>query len=159
MDIYRALDARALLVAGAQRHANRDGSADVAHAPESIFQSIHLALSQEVQKTTGDVIILQIHGFHASNHKGYPEVVFGLGKDPLPKEVAIAKKIKDALAQQGISAGICTGVESNLMELCAKTNVQGVSTKEGSFIHIELDEAIRRNDDAFIAALVEVFGN
>jgi hypothetical protein len=159
MDIYRALGARALLIAGAHRNANDDKSADVAHAPQSIFQSVHLALSQEIQTASGDVVILQIHGFHASNHEGYPQVVFGLGESPLPNEIAIAQKIKQALSQQGISAGVCTGVESELMELCAKTNVQGSVTKAGSFIHIELDEEIRKNDDAFIAALVEMFGN
>jgi hypothetical protein len=40
LDVYRALDARALLIAGAHRNANDDGSADVAHAPDSIFQSV-----------------------------------------------------------------------------------------------------------------------
>lgn len=159
LDVYRALDARALLIAGAQRNANRDGSADVAHAPESIFQSVHLALSHDIQTAAGDVIILQIHGFHASKHEGYPQVVFGLGEKPLPHEEVIAGKIKDALFERGISSGVCTGVESNLMELCAKTNVQGLTRKDATFIHIELDEKIRQNDEAFIAALVEVFGN
>jgi len=159
LDIYRALDARALLIAGAHRNADRDKLADVAHATESIFQSVHVALSQEIQATSGDVIILQIHGFHTSKHEGYPEVVFGLGENPLPKEVAIAQKIKEALSRQGISAGVCTGIESNLEDLCAKTNVQGSVTNEGAFIHIELDEKIRKNDEAFITALVEVFSN
>ena len=86
-------------------------------------------------------------------------MVLGLGENPLPKEVALAEKIKEVLSQQGIGAGVCMGVKSDLMELCAKTNVQGSITKEGSFIHIELDEEIRKNDDAFVAALLEVFGN
>lgn len=159
LDIYRALDARALLIAGAHRSADRDKLADVAHAPESIFQSVHVALSQEIQNASGDVIILQIHGFHTSKHEGYPQVVFGLGEKPLPKEIAIAQKIKEALSKQGISAGVCTGVESNLEDLCAKTNIQGSATNEGAFIHIELDEKIRKNDGAFIAALVDVFSN
>jgi hypothetical protein len=159
LDIYRALDARALLIAGAQRNANRDKSADVAHAPQSIFQSIHLALSDEIQTSEEDVIILQIHGFHSSKHEGYPEVVFGLGENPLPKEAAIAQKIKDALSEQGISAGLCVGIGSILENLCAKTNVQSAVTKEGAFIHIELDEKIRKNDEAFVNALVQVFSN
>ena len=159
LDIYRALDARALMVAGAHRNANSDGSADVAHAKESIFQSIHIALTREIEATSGNAIILQIHGFHASKHKGYPQVVFGLGEKPLPQEIAIAEKLKEALAKQGIRAGVCTGVESNLLELCAKTNVQGSVTDEGAFIHIELDENIRDHDDALVAALVEVFGS
>lgn len=159
LDIYRALDARALMIAGAQRNADQDGSADVAHAPESIFQSIHIALSHDLHTTSGDVIILQIHGFHASKHEGYPQVVFGLGEKPLPEEVAIAQKIKAALSKRGIRSGVCTGVESDLIELCARTNVQGSVMKQGTFIHIELDENIRKNDAAFVAALVEVFSN
>src|SRR4029078_2694910 len=119
----------------------------------------HLTLSHEIQTAAGDVIILQIHGFHASKHEGYPQVVFGLGEKPRAQEVAIAQKIKDALSERGISSGVCTGVESNLMDLCAKTNIQGLTTKAGTFIHIELDEKIRENDKSFIAALVDVFGN
>src|SRR6266498_1275902 len=156
LDIYRALDARALLIAGAHRHANRDGSADVAHAKESIFQSVHIALSQEVQAESGNVIILQIHGFHSTNHAGYPQVVFGLGKNAQTKEVALAERIKDALSEQGISAGICVG--DTLQDLCAETNAQASVTKEGVFMHIELNENIRKDDQAFVAALVQVFG-
>jgi hypothetical protein len=159
LDIYRALDARALLIAGAHRNANHDGSADVAHASESIFQSIHLALSQEIKAEAGEVIILQIHGFHTSKHEGYPQVVFGLGKNAQADEIALSQRIKDALAEQGITAGICADEESNLQDLCAETNVQGATTKEGIFIHIELDENLRKNDKAFIKALVQVFGN
>lgn len=158
LDIYRALDARALLIAGAHRNANRDGSADVAHATESIFQSIHETLSQEIQADAGHIIIIQIHGFHTSKHDGYPQVVFGLGEEPQPKEVAIAQRIKDALSEQGISADLCTGIESDLQDLCAETNAQGSVTNEGAFIHIELDEMIRKNDKAFVAALMQVFG-
>ncbi|HLO32411.1 MAG TPA: hypothetical protein VK249_24890 [Anaerolineales bacterium] len=155
LDIYRAVDARALLIAGAHRHANRDGSADVAHTSESIFQSVHMALSQELQAEAGDVIILQIHGFHSTRHKGYPEVVFGLGKNAQAKEVALAEKIKEALAAQGISAGVCVG--DTLKALCAETNAQSAVTKEGIFLHIELDEKLRKEDSGVVAALVEVF--
>jgi hypothetical protein len=155
LDLYRALDARALLIAGAHRNANRGKSADVAHATQSIFQSVHIALAEEIQTKPGDVIILQIHGFHSTKHEGYPEVVFGLGENPLPKEVAIAEKIKEALATQGIRAGICAGLDSNLQDLCARTNVQSSVTNEGSFIHIEIDEKLRRDDKAFVAALVQ----
>lgn len=159
LDLYRELDARALLIAGAHRNANSDGSADVAHAPESIFQSVHLALAEEIQAESGEVIILQIHGFHTSKHEGYPQVVFGLGKNAQTDEIALSQRIKDALAEQGITAGICADEESNLQDLCAETNVQGTTTKEGIFIHIELDENLRKNDKAFIKALVQVFGN
>jgi hypothetical protein len=156
MDVYRALDARALLIAGAHRNANQDGSADAAHAPESIFQSVHKSLVREIQSESGDAIILQIHGFHSSKHEGYPQVVFGLGKNAQKNEVALAERIKDALAEQGIAAGICTG--KDFQDLCAETNIQSSVTNEGAFIHMELDEKLRKNDGALIAALLQVFG-
>jgi hypothetical protein len=156
LDVYRALDARALLVAGAHRNSNRDGSADVAHANESIFQSVHIALSQEINTASTDTIVLQIHGFHTSKHDGYPQVVFGFGEQAQPKEVTLAERIKEALSEQGISSGLCDG--NALQDLCAETNVQGSAANEIIFIHIELDESLRRKDEAFIAALVQVFG-
>ena len=159
LDLYRALDARALLIAGAHRNANRDKSSDAAHATDSIFQSVHMILSQKIQTQSGEVIVLQIHGFHTTKHAGYPQVVFGLGEKPLPKEVAIAQKIKEALSKKGITAGICAGDGSEYEDLCAKKNVQASVTEKGAFIHIEMDEKIRKDDAAFIAALVEVFSN
>lgn len=157
MHIYRALDARALLVAGAHRNANSDGSADMAHTTESIFHSIHVALSKEIQTASGNAIILQIHGFHTSKHDGYPQAVFGFGEKIEGKEIAIAQKLEDAFSKQGISVGLCTG--DVWKDLCGTKNAQ-LSVAQGEvFIHIELDEKIRRNDDLLIAAFVDVFGN
>ena len=157
LDIYRALDARALLIAGAHRSANSDGSADMAHVTESIFQSVHVALSQEMQAASEDVIILQIHGFHTSKHAGYPQAVFGFGAKIQPMEFALAQKLEDALAEQGIiNVGLCTG--DVWQDLCGTTNAQASITSGVVFIHIELDERMRRNDDALIAALIQVFG-
>ncbi|HXD10111.1 MAG TPA: hypothetical protein VN653_08620, partial [Anaerolineales bacterium] len=150
------LSARALLVAGAHRNANADKSADVAHADQSIFQSAHIILTQEIQAESGNVIILQIHGFHTSKHDGYPPVVLGFGEETGAEETALAEKIKEALAEQGITAGICMG--SELQDLCARTNVQGAAGNQGIFIHMELDESLRRHDDALITALVKAFG-
>ncbi len=156
LDIYRALDARALLIAGAHRNANSDGSADMAHTTESIFQSIHQALSQEMQARSGNVIILQIHGFHTSKHDGYPQAVFGFGEKMEATEFALAKKLEDALFERGINVGLCTG--DVWQDLCGTTNAQASTMNGGVFIHIELDEDLRKGDDALIAALVQVFG-
>jgi len=156
LDVYRALDARALLIAGAHRNANSDGSADVAHAPESIFQSVHESLSQEIQAELGNVIILQIHGFHTSKHDGYPQAVFGFGKKMQPTEFAFAQELRDALIEQEINVGLCTG--NIWQDLCGTTNIQASSVNGGVFLHIEMDEKMRKNDAAFVAALVQVFG-
>jgi hypothetical protein len=157
LDIYRALDARALLIAGAHRNANADGSADVAHAPESIFQSVHKTLLQEIQAASGNAIILQIHGFHAGKHAGYPQVVFGFGEVMQPLEFALAQKLEDALLEQGFSVGLCTG--DVWQDLCGTTNVQASTSNGAIFIHIELDKMIRKNDEDLITALAQVFGD
>ena len=157
MNIYRALNARALLIAGAHRNANSDGSADMAHTTESIFHSIHVALSEELKPTTGDLIILQIHGFHTSKHEGYPQAVFGFGKKMEGKEFTIAENLKNAFSAQGINVGLCTG--DVWQDLCGTKNAQASVANGGIFIHIELDENLRKHDDLLVAALVQVFGN
>lgn len=156
LDIYRTLDARGLLIAGTHRNANPDGSADMAHVTKSIFQSVHMALSQEIQDTSKEVIILQIHGFHTSKHEGYPQVIFGFGEKIQPKGFALAQKLENALAEQGIIVGLCTG--DVWQDLCGTTNAQATISSRVVFMHIELDESIRKNDDALITALVQVFG-
>ena len=70
MSVYSALDARALLIAGAHRDANGDGAADAAHNPETAFQAIHSALV-----SSGSPVVLQFHSFAASKHPGFPQVV------------------------------------------------------------------------------------
>lgn len=156
MDIYRALDARALLIAGAHRNANHDGSADVAHAPESIFHSVHQSLSQEIVSISGTPVILQIHGFHSSKHEGYPQAVIGFGEDGHVAETSLAKELEAALSEQGIEVGLCT--DDAWKNLCGRTNAQGASSNGGIFLHMELDEKIRKKDEALIAALIQVFG-
>jgi hypothetical protein len=156
LDLYRALDARALLIAGAHRNANDDGSADAAHAPDSIFQSVHETLVKEIQSSTGQVIVLQIHGFHTSKHDGYPQAVLGFGKSIDSMELTLGQELENIFRKQGLNAGVCTG--NNWKDLCGKTNIQAASMSGGMFIHIELDEKVRKNDEALIAAIVHVFG-
>jgi hypothetical protein len=156
VDVYRALDARALLIAGAHRNANQDGLADVAHAPESIFQSVHESLAREIQSDSGTAIIIQIHGFHSSKHTGYPQTVIGFGRNIQPMESDLATKFEQALAMQGVKAGLCTG--DTWTDLCGTKNVQGASPEGILFFHIELQETVRKNSDALIAALLQVLG-
>jgi hypothetical protein len=155
LDIYRALDARALLIAGAHRYANKDGSSDVAHVSDSIFQSIHEALLQETPGVSGVPVVLQIHGFAAENHLGYPSVVLGYGRTASQAEIPLYKEIVDALAARGINAGICD--KDTWLDLCGTRNVQGSVTEGLIFIHIELDEMMRHRDSPLIAVLTQVF--
>ncbi len=156
LDLYRALNARALLIAGAHRNANSDGSADAAHATESIFESVHETLTNEIQRSSGHVIVLQIHGFHSTKHVGYPQVVFGFGKETDPAELSLGQDLEKTFNQQSIKVGVCTG--NDWKDLCGTKNLQASSMNGGMFIHIELDEELRKHDAAIVAALVQVFG-
>ena len=156
LDIYRVLDARALLIAGAHRNANADSSADVAHAAESIFHSVHDSLMKQLSSVSRDFIVLQIHGFHTTKHTGYPQAVFGFGERMDASEFSIAQELEDALVAQGITVGLCTG--DVWQELCGTTNMQASVTHGGIFIHMELDEKLRKNDKPLITALIKVFG-
>ena len=157
LNIYRALDAHALLIAGAHRNANSDGTADVAHAPKSIFQSVHKALLEDIQTISEDVIIIQIHGFQSSDHPGYPQVVIGFGAKLPSTEDTLTIKLRDALTKQGITVGLCTG--DVWQDLCGTKNVQATTSDGVVFVHIELDEKIRKSDKDLITALVYVFGD
>lgn len=156
LDIYRALGARALLIAGAHRNANSDGSADAAHAQNTIFESIHETLSKEVLAASGQVIILQIHGFHSAKHEGYPQAVFGFGNKIDSVELTLGQELEDTFTEQGLNVGACDG--DTWKDLCGTKNIQATMPSGGLFVHIELDEEIRKNDKAFVAALVQVFG-
>lgn len=147
MAAYRALQAKALLIAGAHRAANRDGSADVAHHRQTIFEAVHEALAK-----SSSTAILQIHGFAAGKHPGYPQVV-------LSSDEAAASELLDRLAAaleaQGIRVGECgSGAWS---DLCGETNIQSQYVGPAVFIHIELDESIRANSSTLLAALTQTF--
>jgi hypothetical protein len=162
-DLFRALDAQALLVAGTHRDANRDGSADVSAKPQSIFQAVHESELQHSIASMGSGIVLQIHGFSASKHPAYPHVIISYehGKDINPVDLVkgqqLANRIADALVDKRIKTGLCGG--DDWRDLCGTTNVQATLMTQGIFIHIELDETIRENEKKFIKTLVEVFGN
>lgn len=143
LGIFRALNASALLVAGAHRYANADGSADAAHSTQTVFQAIHAAAAKET------TVILQIHGFSTTNHPGYPQVV--LGGNSRPESVALAASLAESLQNAGLTVGICGSGQWE--KLCGTRNLQG-ETAGGTFIHVELDESVRANDAALIAGMV-----
>lgn len=149
---YQALHPRALLIAGAHRDANADGSADVAHADQSIFQSIHAALL----KQTKNLVVLQIHGFDGSKRPDYPQLVLGLdGISTDAQKNTLAQKISSALTSQQISVGICDG--KRWKDLCGATTLQANTLNHEIFIHLELDSSLRPQDKSFVAALKRVF--
>jgi hypothetical protein len=146
---YRVLRARALLIAGAHRDANVDRSSDVAHHVQSIFEAVH-----EVITKTKSTIVLQIHGFAASKHPGYPRIV-------LSSDEAQGSDLLDQLAAafkaQGVKAGTCGG--GQWPDLCGETNAQSRSSGPAIFIHIELDESMRADSSIVLTVLKQVLMN
>jgi hypothetical protein len=149
LDTFRALQACALLVAGAHRDANQDGSADVAHNPQTVFQAIHEALANAAGQSG---LILQIHGFAAGKHPGYPAVVLGGSPPDDPNLSTLLVNISQALTADSISVGLCNGV--NWTALCGETNVQAANLPAGLFIHLELGETMRTAPAVLVSSLV-----
>lgn len=147
LDLFRALKARALLIAGAHRGAKDDFSADVAHNPQTIFQAVHETLAE----SEGNVI-LQIHGFASSKHPGYPQVVLGNNQTTNSN---LVDDLAAAFVAGNISVGVCDG--TSWLDLCGQTNVQLISTNAGIFIHLELNETIRDSPQVLTSVLGQVF--
>jgi len=143
--LYRALQARALLVAGAHRQANADGTADAAHEAQTIFEALHESLTK-----SDSTIVLQVHGFAADKHAGYPQVV--LGRDEARVD-GVLEKLAGTLRRKGVRVGICDG--HVWTELCGEKNLQSQRSGPAIFIHLELDESVRAEPDVLIAALKE----
>jgi hypothetical protein len=144
--IYQALQGRALLIAGAHRHANADDSADAAHQDQTIFEAIHESLTKSDQ-----TVIVQVHGFASSKHAGYPSAV--LSTDGA-RATELVERLAEALRQAGVSVGVCDG--GSWAALCGETNVQAQHIGPATFIHMELDESVRANPTALVAALRQV---
>lgn len=155
LNIYRALNARALLIAGAHRSTDPGGLADVTHAPESIFQSVHEALLKKSISFPDIPVVLQIHGFAARKHPGYPNIVLGFGQKASQAEISLSKELADALTALGIDTGTCEG--DSWQDLCGTKNVQGSNKNNAIFIHIELDETVRSDEHNLVSALSQVF--
>ncbi len=159
VDLYRALDARALLVAGAHRDANPNQAADAAHTPQSIFQAVHQSLVKKQDFLTDAPVVLQVHGFAASKHPKYPQVVIGyngqvMGLFENLQARQLAQTLADALQARGINASVCDG--QNWLDLCGETNAQASAMPDGIFLHLEMDETIRGDDGALMDALNQV---
>ena len=154
LNIYRALNARALLIAGAHRSTDPAGLADVTHAPESIFQSVHETVLKNPVSFPDIPVVLQIHGFAARKHPGYPNIVLGFGQKASQAEISLSRELVDVLTALGIDTGTCEG--DSWQDLCGTKNVQGSNKNNAIFIHIELDETVRSNERNLVSALSQV---
>jgi nitrogenase molybdenum-iron protein alpha/beta subunit len=85
---------------------------------------------KEVQSSSGQVIVLQIHGFHTSKHDGYPQAVLGFGKNIESVELAIGKELEDIFEKQGIGQ-LC----AEIMERLVRNHEYPSSRHERRIVH------------------------
>lgn len=142
------------LMAGAHRHANGSGTADVCDPIASIFQAVHKAWrSKEAQ-------FWQIHGFANPTAKGFPattNIVLSTGTGDVSPEVV---QLQEILQAWGYDSYVYNELPANhafnqklngeiagttFSPLAATENVQGISSRKmgASFIHIEIESSIR----------------
>lgn len=155
---FRDSQARGFLMAGAHRHANGDGTADVAHLLQSVFQSVHeewIGPGPNATTTTW-----QPHGFNDANHS------FPAGTDAVLSNgdaQVVSTEVVD-LDARFEAAGFMTFAFNQLdvndplnvtvngaqdgdtfSSLGARTNVQGIysRSKNATFVHVEMEQSIR----------------
>ncbi len=156
LHLYRSLHAKALLIAGARRDTNNDDSADVAHASESIFQTVHQTLFAENGQPDTTIIFLQIHGYAAEDHPTLPAVVIGYNWQNDPAKDALLNRIVSAMEANHLTVGTCH--ERDYSGVCGTTNIQRQVTNGGIFLHLELSAALRAHDAALVQALQIALG-
>jgi hypothetical protein len=153
LHLYRALDAKALIVAGTHRDANIDGSADPTHNEDGIFQVAHSTLFQPGEEPDDKMIFLQIHGYSTARHPDYPEVIIGYNWENDPEKDRILARMVESMQKHSIQVGICDG--RKYQGLCGTSNTQRQATDGGVFLHFELSEAIRQDNQVLVKAVTE----
>ena len=134
VELFEATGAKTLLLAGAHRYSWDDARADVAHAPGTAFDAAHRALLPARY-------VVQLHGFHAREGDGYPDVVLSAGVAPPPAGVST---IYRSMNGAGIDVGLFHG-GARYEDLAGTTNLQGISTRRsgGEFVHVEFAWHVR----------------
>ncbi|MFC0542116.1 hypothetical protein [Kutzneria chonburiensis] len=144
IDLYRRLPGSAVLVAGAHRKAG-DGTADVAHNADSLFNAVAMALARL------GLPQVQLHGFDDSSLPG-SDVVVSSGATP---HTPVHEGIADGLADRGLA--VCRAWAQPCGNLEGRLNVQGTASDRlgGVFAHIESDSEVRSRPE-LRARLVDV---
>jgi hypothetical protein len=136
VELFEAVRGRALLVAGAHRHANADAGADVAHTSGSVFESAHAALLRP------GTVVIQPHGFARERHPELGDIVISGGvSSPPPLVTTLAESLRP-------TADVCIHERDRFRALAGTANVQGHSTRAAgaTFVHVELARPLRSDD-------------
>ena len=162
-------DAKGLLIAGAHRNANGQGTADVAHLTESIFHEVHQTFAENATAPS----VWQIHGFNLDNHTSFPagiDAVISSGTGSVTDLVLGLDQSIDSITGDWTShvhntldvddpLNIATNEDlagSAFSSLAATTNIQQQHTSSlgGHFVHIELEQSFRIDGGEFARQLI-----
>lgn len=166
IDAFRQTNARAFIMAGAHRRANKQESpctqprsanrdsrypvSDPAHAVSTPFHAVHEALMD----VKPDTVVVQLHGM--TERDICPNAFLSTGTSTVTTN---SKRLMSCLEKSGVESGLYDG--KTTCPLIALSNVQGrftngersdpcrtsakTSSEPGRFIHIEQEPSIRKD--------------
>ncbi len=177
--LFKALNARSLLMAGAHRHANprrntcqkRYREADTAHNDATLFHAAAEALHAFYEQALQSFAVLQFHGMAYDSCKGV-DIYMTYGQNASPSVGDPILVLRDHLAQQHSGWAVRVPGERPTCSLHGSRNVQGrlfngvpapqvcdtpASDVSKRFIHIEQAPGHYRDPDNWVAALAATF--
>lgn len=182
VQMFQALDARSLYIAGTHRCANPDAASgcsgtttscgkasiavrvsDASHMTQNFMQAAHAA----GLRLKTPPVSLNLHG----NASEIAEVTLSDGTRHAARQTALVNRLRRALNARSVTAASCNWARDGLTSenLCGTTNVQGrlsngspkpctvaAAHASGLFLHIEQHLRIRDDPTVLIQALREV---
>src|SRR3954468_2369170 len=149
VQLFTALDAQVLSVAGAHRTAGH-GAADVAHEPASAFAAVDRAV------VGPGTVVLQVHGFDESEHEGSSEVVLSSAESvPAP----LVEELAGALEEAHIDVCVYDGQRCKALAGTRNVEAAHARTVGATFVHVELAEDLRKRGperDELVGVLADV---
>ncbi len=134
VELFMATDARALLVAGADRAAG-GGAGDVAHRRDTVFTAVSGRLLRQANR------VIQVHGFDgAARSLDYGDaVVSSTASHPDELTLAVAAELRRT------GAAVCVYDGRRCGALAGTENVQarGARERDVPFVHVELSAPLR----------------
>ncbi|MET0397864.1 MAG: hypothetical protein ABW277_13620 [Longimicrobiaceae bacterium] len=145
-ELFRDVNGRWFMMAGARRLANFNNDADVAHQAGSVFNQMHTRVA------AANVRTVSIHGFRESNNTSLPDDVDQVlsngasAASGTPVYGTAEPALRTRLVNGGFVAGLFN-VTPGYSVLGATTNVQGLHSNNsfgfGRWIHVETEKNVR----------------
>lgn len=145
-ELFRDVNGRWFMMAGARRLANFNNAADVAHQAGSVFNQMHTRVA------AANVRTVSVHGFRWENNQSLPTSVDQvLSNGRLDTATSPAYGVAETtLRTRLVNAGFTAGLfdrDAGYDVLGATTNVQGQHSNNsfgvGRWIHVETEKNVR----------------